>query len=391
MKKIFLVSEYILPNQNTTGYLFHKLHENLKKQYGERLQLIVKEDPDHLIENAILITDVNLNKKQLVQRLIFELIVSFKFLLKLILNVKNNDVVFSGTNPSLLLPVIYFAQKIKKFKWILLIHDVFPENLIAAKILKKNNIFYRSLKYFFDKFYSSADIRIVIGKDMKALVDNKVRTNDSIIIQNWIDHHDIDVHPKIENPIIQQLGWQNDQPIFQFFGNIGRVQGIHNILEAFKLIEKNLRPKILFIGGGVYENELRAELERIKDPNIQYIGSIDQSQKSQGLNAGDIAIVTLADGMLGLGVPSKAYFSMAADKPILAIMEEDSEVARMIQKYEIGWVVAPGNPKKLAEAFIEIMQKYKSAKNTSPRNILVENYSEEIAMNKLINVIQKIF
>ena len=80
MKKIFLVSEYILPNQNTTGYLFHKLHENLKKQYGERLQLIVKEDPDHLIENAILITDVNLNKKQLVQRLIFELIVSFKFL-----------------------------------------------------------------------------------------------------------------------------------------------------------------------------------------------------------------------------------------------------------------------------------------------------------------------
>lgn len=137
MKKIFLVSEYILPTQNTTGYLFHKLHENLKKQYGERLQLIVKEDPDHLIENAILITDVNLNKKQLVQRLIFELIVSFKFLLKLILNVKNNDVVFSGTNPSLLLPVIYFAQKIKKFKWILLIHDVFPENLIAAKILKK--------------------------------------------------------------------------------------------------------------------------------------------------------------------------------------------------------------------------------------------------------------
>lgn len=247
------------------------------------------------------------------------------------------------------------------------------------------------LKYFFDKFYSSADIRIVIGKDMKTLVDNKVRTNDSIIIQNWIDHHDIDVHPKIENPIIRQLGWQNDQPIFQFFGNIGRVQGIHNILEAFKLIEKNLRPKILFIGGGAYENELSAELERIKDPNIQYIGSIDQSQKSQGLNAGDIAIVTLADGMLGLGVPSKAYFSMAADKPILAIMEEDSEVARMIQKYEIGWVVAPGNPKKLAEAFIEIMQKYKSAKNTSPRNILVENYSEEIAMNKLINVIQKIF
>lgn len=63
MKKIFLVSEYILPTQNTTGYLFHKLHENLRKQYNDHLQLIVKEDSMHVIEDAILIANIDLNKK----------------------------------------------------------------------------------------------------------------------------------------------------------------------------------------------------------------------------------------------------------------------------------------------------------------------------------------
>ena len=118
MKKIFLVSEYILPTQNTTGYLFHKLHENLKKQYGEHLQLIVKEDSDHLIKDAILVADVNLNKKKLVQRSIFELIISFKFLLKILLNVGKGDLVFTGTTPIFLLPIVYFDKKIKRFKWI---------------------------------------------------------------------------------------------------------------------------------------------------------------------------------------------------------------------------------------------------------------------------------
>ncbi|NNG75325.1 glycosyltransferase family 4 protein [Acinetobacter sp. ANC 4277] len=390
MKKIFIVSEYILPNQNTTGYLFHKLHENLKKQYGERLHLIVKEEPNHLIEDAILVADVNLNKKKLVQRLIFELIISFRFLLKILFNVGKGDVVFTGTTPIFLLPIIYFAKKIKRFKWVLLIHDVFPENLVAAKVLKPSNIIYKGLKYLFDKFYSSADKRIVIGKDMKDLVDRKVANNDSIIIQNWIDHYDIEVQTKSENEIIHKLSWQNEKPIFNFFGNIGRVQGIHNIIEALELLSARQRPKILFIGGGAYEHELNSALNKLNDDNIKYIGPLDPLRKSDGLSACDIAIVTLAEGMYGLGVPSKAYYSMAADKPILAIMHEESEVSYMVKQHGIGWVVPAGNPQKLAEMLVKITDDFQNMKPISPRKVLIENYSEPVAMKKIIAVIDEI-
>ena len=390
MKKIFLISEYILPTQNTTGYLFHKLHKNLKQQYGDNLQIIVKEDPIHKIEDAILVADVNLNKKKLIQRLFFELVISFKFLIKILQHIGKGEVVFTGTTPIFLLPVIYIAKKIKKFKWILLVHDVFPENLIAAKVLKQNNIFYKILKFFFDKFYAEADKRIVIGKDMKDLIDVKVSISDSIIIQNWIDHHDIEVQEKNKNKILETLGWQSEAPIFYFFGNIGRVQGIKNIIDALELIPAGQRPKVLFIGGGAYEDELKNQIAQLNDQNIQYIGRLDPSKKSDGLNAGDIAIVTLAEGMYGLGVPSKAYYSMAADKPLLAIMGVESEVSSMIQQHNLGWNVPAGEPQILANLFLNINQNFNTEKLSSSRKVLIENYSEQIAMKKIFNLIEEV-
>ena len=242
----------------------------------------------------------------------------------------------------------------------------------------------------FDKFYAEADKRIVIGKDMKDLIDEKVSISDSIIIQNWIDHHDIEVQEKNQNIILNTLGWQREQPIFYFFGNIGRVQGIKNIMQALAMIPAGQRPKVLFIGGGAYENELKNQIAQLNDQNIQYIGSLDPSKKSDGLNAGDIAIVTLAEGMYGLGVPSKAYYSMAAGKPILAIMEDKTEIVEMIDHHSIGWAVSTGNPKALADLLLNISQNFNTKELSSSRKVLIENYSEQIAMKKIFNLIEEV-
>lgn len=392
MKKTYLVTEYYHPNQNTTGYLFHKLYLHLKSVYGSELSLIIKEDKsnDVIDPDSIIVKDSNLNKKRLIQRLFFELLISFRFFVKVLKNVKKQDVVFTGTTPIFLLIVMFLAKKIIGFKWVLLVHDVFPENLVAAKVMKKNNFLYKVLKKVFDVFYATPEKLIVIGQDMKDLVDGKTKKNNSIVIQNWIDENDIQVESKKENDFLKQLKWENEVPIFQFFGNIGRVQGVDNIVEAIKLIEPSKRPKFLFMGDGAYANQLSHAIETLKDSNIKYIGSVQQSEKSKGLNAGDIAIVTLAEGMLGLGVPSKAYFSMAADKPLLAIMDENSEVACMIRKFGVGWVVPPENPARLAKKLLKIIDTFHSAELVSPRQVLINNFSEPIAMKKIVEVLQDV-
>lgn len=392
MKKTYLVTEYYHSNQNTTGYLFHKLYIHLKKVYGSELCLIIKEDKnnDVIDPESIIVKDLNLNKKSLIQRLFFELLISFRFFIKILKNVKKQDLVFTGTTPIFLLVVIYFAKKMIGFKWVLLVHDVFPENLVAAKVLKKENFLYKVLKKVFDVFYATPEKLIVIGQDMKNLVDTKTNQSNSVVIQNWIDENDIEVEEKSSNEILKKLNWENESPVFQFFGNIGRVQGVDNIIEAIKLIEPSNRPKFLFMGDGAYVEQLNHAIETLNDPNIQYIGPVKQNAKSKGLNAGDIAIVTLAEGMLGLGVPSKAYFSMAADKPLLAIMDEYSEVACMIKAHQIGWIVPPENPLLLAKAILEIIENTSKDNIQSSRNVLINNYSEPVAMKKIVEVLKDV-
>lgn len=392
MKKIYLVTEYYHSNQNTTGYLFHKLYIHLKKVYGSELSMIVKEDKnnDVIDLDSIIVKDSNLDKKNLIQRLFFELLISFRFFIKILKNVKKHDLVFSGTTPIFLLIVMYLAKKMIGFKWILLVHDVFPENLVAAKVLKKQNFIYKMLKKIFDVFYAAPEKLIVIGQDMKDLVDRKTKKKNSIVIQNWIDENDIQVESKQDNEILRKLNWQNESPIFQFFGNIGRVQGVDNLVEAIKLIDPSKRPKFLFMGDGAYVKQLNHAIETLNDPNLKYIGPVQQNKKSKGLNAGDIAIVTLAEEMLGLGVPSKAYFSMAADKPLLAIMDENSEIACMIKDHRLGWVVQPGNPENLAKKLIEITDKFHTTELISSRQVLINNFSELVAMKKIVEVLQDI-
>ena len=84
------------------------------------------------------------------------------------------------------------------------------------------------------------------------------------------------------------------------------------------------------------------------------MGFQERSMQKDFLNACDVAIVTLSDGMYGLGVPSKSYNIMAAGKPILYIGDEKSEIALCIKEYNIGWLVKPNDPYSLKNAIENI-------------------------------------
>ncbi|ENU22070.1 hypothetical protein F993_03345 [Acinetobacter proteolyticus] len=390
-QKVYLITEYYHSNQNTTGYLFGKLYEALNEQGDIDLTLIAKKDvncPEY--RNAYYLNAKEPNKNNLLKRFFYELSISFSFLIQILKTVKKDSTVFTGTTPIFLLFVLFFVKKLFNFRWILLVHDVFPENLVAANILRKDQILFKFSKKVFDRIYADADEIIVIGKDMQDLVSRKTCKDNITIVQNWIDSSDIGVEDKKNNKILKELNWlNNESTVFQFFGNIGRVQGVDIILKAIQKMDYLHLARFLFIGDGAYVNQLKEQIEKLNLPNIIYYGALDQKDKTSGLNACDIALVTLAEGMLGLGVPSKTYFSMAANKPILAIMEPASEVSDMIQTHHIGWVVPPNCVDELSKTLDEIVLAKCHYNLSSPRDILDEYYSEKVAMTKILKIIRK--
>ena len=388
-KKLFLITEFYDSSQNTTGYLFGKLYNFLNQHDDIDLILVTKEDARLPHQPKVLyVKGRKFDKKSIVSRSSYELLIGFSFFKNCAQYIKKDDIVFTGTTPILLLIIIHLLKKIIGFKWVLLVHDVFPENLVAAKIIKQDNLGYKLLKFVFDKGYASADNIIVIGRDMKNLVYDKTNHNKITVIPSWIDEKDITLQSKSDNSILTELGWQDDQKVvFQFFGNIGRVQGISKLMKAIKLMKRAEEAQFIFIGDGAYVDELKSLISESDNQNIVYYGPVSQDNKSIGLNTCDISIVTLADGMLGLGVPSKTYYSMAADKLIFAIMDKNSETYQMVEENNIGWIVETTNIKEIAEMLDKAVNDIYIKKFNSPRKVLIEKFSSEIAMNKILGII----
>lgn len=391
MSKLIVVSEFVSSTSNSTGYFWSSLIRKAAVEFSETTVVSPGGLDDLENINYIKINSFKYNKNNFFSRLFFQIFQSLQFSFKILKIARKKDTLVVGTNPSILLFFLPILKKILGFNWILLVHDVIPENLVPAGVIKKDSFAFKILSKYFSFVYSSPDRLVVIGEDMKDLVMDKSHIDASKIeiIQNWVDHNDIDLISKETNPIYEELKISEDHFVFTFFGNLGRVQGVSNILEASKYINSE-KVKILFIGDGYCKSELLDFIENNHRSNVLYYGPIEQERKNIGLSACDVALVTLADGMLGLGVPSKAYFSMAADKPILSVMEEQAEVSNMVREHGIGWVCPPGRPKELAMLFDEIYSTHDTQNIRSSKKVLIDFYSEKVALEKFVHCIRQV-
>jgi glycosyltransferase involved in cell wall biosynthesis len=105
----------------------------------------------------------------------------------------------------------------------------------------------------------------------------------------------------------------------------------------------------LFLGAGAKRTWLEQQVADRALSNISVLKSRPRSEQADFLNACDVGVVALSQGMYGVSVPSRTYNILAAGKPLLAIVEPRSEIACMIEEDGTGWVVPPSNPAVLAE------------------------------------------
>lgn len=377
--KVLLVTEYIDPNQNSTGYYWSQINKRLISD-GCKIEVI---------------TPIRLKKYESAQAkpsLIWKMLKQVLVTVELARNIakKSNDksIVFTGTNPLLLTAFMPLLKRIKKFNWVMLAHDVFPENLVASKKISGQSATYKLLARYYSRAYKAADKIICIGRDMRKILVQKVENDNKVhYASNWVDVNDTSPKLKSELSFFKSPNWDN-KIVFQFFGNIGPLQGVENILAAICQI-KSKNVGFIFIGGGAYVSKVEQFI--VDNPEIQmaYLGPMPMADKNIGLSMCDIALVSLESGMLGLGVPSKTYFSLAANKPILAIVDPDSEVGMIIREHPIGWQCAPDSPVRLAELVDQICTDPSGIKRKKPRDIYLQHFTGDDSLNKISLIIHE--
>lgn len=336
-RSIWLMSELFYPDETSTGYILTEIADAIATTHkinviaGPTIYSNERSSCRGNLNAEISVFRVNIgnwNKNRLVSRVIRMVLLSLKMGWLAYRKVRQGDKVIVVTNPAPLLLLISSICKIRGAKLIVIVHDVFPENIVAAGLLKEDNQIYRLLLRIFKNAYRKASKIIVLGRDMQSIFLRKTGFGyvDIPVIPNWADTESIFPVSPMEKDIIR----------LQFAGNMGRVQGIMPFLESFKCANNDLLTFDLY-GDGALRGEIQRFIERTNLSAIKLRDPFSRDDQHLILNKCDIGLVSLADGMLGLGVPSKSYNIMAAGKPILYIGDPMSEIARLIVDEDIGW------------------------------------------------------
>lgn len=393
--RLWIVSELYYPEETSTGYYLTKIAEGLaasfdvkvlcgQPNYSKRGNIAPKKEIHKNVE-IFRAWGTTLDKNVIVFRLINMLTLSFSIFIKALFNFQKNDRVLVVTTPPLLPFIVVLASLMRGGNYVLLIHDNYPEILVAVGKTGKNSWLVKVLDYFNLWLYKYANKIIVVGRDMQELVERKIRGFDIPIecIPNWAELEQVKPSNREENQLLKHLGL-SEKLVFLYAGNMGHPNDLESIVKCSEKLRDNSEFHFIFLGTGVKRRWLEKEIEEKNLTNITFLPPRPRSEQNIFLNACDVALVSLVKNMWGVSMPSRTYNILAVGKPILALTEVNSEVARVIQEDDLGWIVSPDNPEKLYQTIIEISQKksHLTAMGKRARKAALEKYSVEIAIEK---------
>lgn len=389
MKKSYcIISELYYPEQNATGYFLTGIAEALSSEkssvsvlcaqpcYNQRGVVARWQEQ----RNGVSIRrcrSTTCDPKQIVGRLLNFATTSLSIGWRASFSIKRGDKVLVVTNPPVLPFLVRVVCWLKGAKFVLLVHDVYPDVFVPLGLMQSSHPLYRMLSWLNGKLYASADRVVALGRDMARLVEEKSKKLAQVsVIPNWGDVDVIVPALKAENVLLQELNLV-DKFIVHYSGNHGRTHDLSSLVEAANLLKEDSEIHFLFIGEGSGKAEAAARVEALGLNNVTFRTFVDRSELNTSLNASDVSVVAFKKGMSGISVPSRLYNLMAAGKAILAVVDEDSEVADVIREAELGVTVPPESPKLLAEQILVLKndpeRRAQMAKNS--RNEAVAKYS----------------
>lgn len=362
--RLWIVSELYYPEETSTGYILTQIAEGLAARRPVSVLCVQptyfargRQAPRHEHRRGVEIhrcRSTRLNKNRLLLRLINLVTVSASLFVQLFWRLRPADRVLVVTNPPLLPFLASLACRLRGARCLLLIHDVYPDVAVAVGLLRQNSWTSRLCQRLVQRLYQRVDRIIVLGRDMRALAYRKLGFVDErvSVIPNWADSDEIHPRARSENRLLAEFDLQ-DKFVVQYAGNLGRANGLEGLVACAAQMRPDRGVHFLLIGGGAKQAWVTRQIGEQGLTNITLLGHRPRSESHDFLNACDVALISFVPGMAGIGVPSRMYNVLAAGKPIIAVADEDSELALVVREEQIGWVVDPADPAALAEVIRE--------------------------------------
>lgn len=168
-----------------------------------------------------------------------------------------------------------------------------------------------------------------------------------------------------------------------YAGNMGRFQGLDTLVEAMGLIAHRKDIELIMIGDGVEKPGLIA-LQKQLNANIRFYDYQPVEIAKEAIRIADIGVVMLIPGMYKYAYPSKTMAYLEQGRPIIAVIEEESELAKTMQSEGYGFSVPIGNAESLAQLLSRLADdlSWKESMNQSASVAFEKYFSSSVLLDK---------
>lgn len=292
------------------------------------------------------------------------------------------------SNPPILPLVPVLANFLFGTKIVFVAYDVYPEIAYASNSLRPGCLIDRAMKWLNHRLYRRVSKVVALTDEMKEfLLEHRPElTEDKVaVIPNWA-HEKKAAEPTPE--AYKKFGFKPGQFIVSYFGNMGTCQEMETLLGAMRQLKGNPEIQFLFVGHG--NKKPHVEEVAKETGNAKVFDFLTGEDFEHALSISSCCVVSLEKGLKGMCAPSKYYSYLQTGKPIVAVVEKCSYLAREIGKERIGRVASVGDVNSLTKIILSLSKDLEERKTMGERAAALyeREYTSDIGLNKYTNLFE---
>jgi len=304
------------------------------------------------------------------------------------------------TNPPYMALIGWLNNLLNGTKYGVLLFDIMPEQAELLNMVKPGGFLSKLWRKINKLWYIRSSYAVVLSKDMlQGAIENAnlkgTRYEDDCrkkthIIHVWSDDRVIKPKAKSESISAEDLNVK-DKLVVQYSGNHGRFHDIESILKITERFADEERIIFQFIGEG-FKKKTVVNFKNEKNLNNIYISTYVPKEKLQdSLAMADLGVIAQLPAQERVCYPSKLLGIMSAGRPVLAICSPESDMARMIKEFDMGFVINNGDTESAVEVLNICLNDPGLLKNKGNNafNYLNQNFTLSSAANSYFKLIKE--
>lgn len=257
--------------------------------------------------------------------------------------------------------------------YIYVLHDIHPELGIALGRLKPGLL--ASLLRFVQRRALSRGRTVTLTPGMAEKARELQPRAKVSVIANWVDTQAIRPKPKAASAFAREHGLV-EPFVIQYSGNLGLLHPLDGLTQAMHDLTEAV---LCYIGRGAKLEPTKALAQ--ETPNVRFFDYQPLATLEDSLAACDIAVVALEPGADRLAMPSKLQGILASGRPVLVLAPPESELAKLIEQHQCGWVVGDSNDAQAVAAAIRAAM----AGNREQKGINARQAAEQFSVQQAAN------